>query len=51
MNVLLGCEENTKNLKEFKAGLLLEERNYSVLNSTPFFLYLNLPLLQLVLIQ
>lgn len=31
MNALLGCEKNTESLKEFKAELLLRERNYSVL--------------------
>lgn len=31
MNALLGCEKNTESLKEFKAELLLSERNYSVL--------------------
>lgn len=53
MNALLGCEKNTKSLKEFKAELLLREKNYSVLYPTVFFnwLYLHLLLLQLFSIQ
>lgn len=48
MNALLGCERNTKSLKEFKAGLLLREENDSVPHPTVFFhwLYLYLRLLQ-----
>lgn len=53
MNALLGYEKNTKSLKEFKAELLLREKNYSVLHPAVSFhwLYLHLLLLQLFLIQ